>query len=258
MLGAIIGDIVGSVFEFNNIKTKDFPLFSADSTFTDDTVCTIAVAEAILDCLDIAATLQKWCRRYPSMSYGAAFQRWIASPNPKPYNSWGNGAAMRVSPAAFLATSLEQARFLTIQVTEVTHNHPEGLKGALATTDAIWLFREHADVETVRHHITSTYGYHLSRTVDAIRPHYRFNESCQGTVPESVICALEGRDFEDVIRNAISIGGDSDTVAAIAGAVAEARFGIDALQTYITEVINRLPDDILSVLKRLYPLMRLA
>lgn len=253
MIGAIIGDIVGSIYEFDNTRTKDFPLFSADSTFTDDTVCTIAIAEAILDESDVVASLRKWCDKYPHMSYGTSFRSWLESVTPKPYNSWGNGAAMRISPAAFLATSLEQAREVAIRATEVTHNHTEGLKGALATVDAIWLFRNDGpDAQSVRRHIADTYGYDMDRTVDSIRPVYRFNESCQETVPEAIICALEATDFEDVMRNAISIGGDSDTVAAIAGAIGEARFNDGIPEAIISEALRRLPQDLHSVVVRMY------
>jgi ADP-ribosyl-[dinitrogen reductase] hydrolase len=254
MIGAIIGDIVGSIYEFDNIKTKDFPLFSAKSTFTDDTVCTIAVAEAILDGSDVVASLRKWCNKYSQMSYGSSFRRWLGSDKPMPYDSWGNGAAMRVSPAAFLATSLEQAREQAVKVTSVTHNHPEGLKGALATADAIWFFRHgETDPDAVGRHIAATYGYDMGRTVDSIRPTYRFNESCQETVPEAIICALAGRDFEDVIRNAISVGGDSDTVAAIAGAVGDARFSNGIPEAIRNDALRRLPDDLHSVVIRMYP-----
>ena len=251
MIGSIIGDMVGSVYEFNNIKTKDFPFFSKASTFTDDTVCTVAVAEAILDGSDVVASLRKWCGKYPDMSYGNAFRRWLSSENPQPYNSWGNGSAMRVSPAAFLAPSMEYARKLAVQVTEVTHNHHEGIKGALATVDAIWqLASGSMDEVKVREHVATTYGYLMDRTVDSIRPTYRFDESCQKTVPEAIICALEGVDFEDVIRNAISIGGDSDTVAAIAGAIGEARFDIP--ENLYQEALRRLPDDLRHVVIRMY------
>ena len=252
MIGAVIGDIVGSVYEFDNIKSKDFPLFSEESTFTDDTVCTIAVAESILDGSDVATSLRKWCLKYWTMSYGNAFRKWLLSDDPMPYNSWGNGAAMRVSPCAFLSPTLEYTRQLAIQATEVTHNHPEGIKGALATADAIWLLSGSMNEIQVREHISTAYGYDMGRTVDSIRPTYVFNESCQETVPEAIICALEGEDFEDVIRNAISIGGDSDTVGAIAGAIGEMRFDIDIPEDLCREALSRLPDDLRQVVVRMY------
>ena len=250
MLGAIIGDIVGSVYEFDNIKTKDFPLFREDSRITDDTVCTVAVADIIVNNKDPVETLVYWCRKYPGMGYGDRFVKWFDLPWQEPYNSFGNGAAMRVSPAAFLAPSIQYARKLATAVTEITHNHPEGLKGALATSDAIWLASSDATPEAIRSHVEMTYGYDLNRTVDSIRPDYKFNESCMKTVPEAIICALEAEDFEDAVRNAVSIGGDSDTLAAIAGAIAEARFMIP--EALCQEALRRIPDDLRTVLLQLY------
>ncbi len=251
MIGAIIGDIVGSIYEFDNIKTKDFPFFQDKSRITDDTVCTVAVANIILDGKDPVETMVSWCRNYPGMGYGDRFTKWFDLPWQEPYNSFGNGAAMRVSPSAFLAPSIEYARKLAIKVTEITHNHPEGIRGALATCDAIWLSFNSMSPSEIRAHITNTYGYDMDRTVDSIRPTYKFNESCMGTVPEAIICALEAVDFEDAIRNAISIGGDSDTLAAITGAVAEARFMIP--NDLCKEAIRRLPDDNMrAIVFRLY------
>ena len=250
MLGAIIGDIVGSVYEFDNIKTKDFPLFREDSRITDDTVCTVAVADIILNQKDPVETLVYWCRKYPGMGYGDRFVKWFDLPWQEPYNSFGNGAAMRVSPAAFLAPSIQYARKLATAVTEITHNHPEGLKGALATSDAIWLASSDATPEAIRSHVEMTYGYDLNRTVDSIRPDYEFNESCMKTVPEAIICALEAEDFEDAVRNAVSIGGDSDTLAAIAGAIAEARFMIP--EALCQEALRRIPGDLRTVLLQMY------
>ena len=250
MLGAIIGDIVGSVYEFDNIKTKDFPLFREDSRITDDTVCTVAVADIILNRKDPVETLVYWCRKYPGMGYGDRFVKWFDLPWQEPYNSFGNGAAMRVSPAAFLSPSLEHARQLALRVTEITHNHPEGIKGALATCDAVWMAFNAAHPDEIRANISATYGYDMNRTVDSIRPDYEFNESCMKTVPEAIICALEARNFEDAIRNAVSIGGDSDTLAAIAGALAEALFTIP--NELYREAIERLPQDMQSVIVQMY------
>ena len=219
MIGAIIGDIVGSIYEFNNHKSKDFPLFSEHSAFTDDSLCTIAVADCLMADGDPAEYLRRWGQKYWKLSYGHNYRRWLRRNDPGPYDSYGNGAAMRVSPAAFLAKSLDEARRNAVRVTEVTHNHPEGIKGALATTDAIWMAFEGATPEAIRKHIAQTYSYDMARSVDSIRPGYQFDESCQGTVPEAIICALEATDFEDAIRNAVSIGGDSDTVACIAGSI---------------------------------------
>lgn len=246
MLGAIIGDIVGSVYEFDNIKTKDFPLFRDDSTFTDDTVCTVAVADILLNRKDPTATLVAWCREYPGVGYGDRFVKWFDLPWQEPYNSYGNGAAMRVSPAAFLAETLEEALHSAQRVTEITHNHPEGIKGAKATAHAVYLARHGIPVITIREVITTSYGYDLSQTVDEIREDYDFYESCQKTVPQAITCALEATDFEDAIRNAISIGGDSDTIAAIAGGIAEARFGVP--ESIAKQAWVYLPPDMQTVL----------
>lgn len=250
MLGAIVGDIVGSIYEWNNFRSKEFPLFGPGADYTDDSVLTMAVADALLHGLPPAKTLFLWACRHPKRGYGGGFSRWLRTWELAPYGSWGNGAAMRVSPAALLANSLEEALAMAVQVTEVTHSHPEGIKGAKATAHAIFLARFGAGAEEIRRTIAETYGYDMDRTVDAIRPHYRFNESCQETVPEALICALEATSFEDAIRNAISIGGDSDTVAAIAGPVAEARFGIP--DEIAREVVERLPDDMQETLHQLY------
>jgi ADP-ribosylglycohydrolase len=250
MLGAIIGDIVGSIYEFDNYRSKDFEFFGRKADFTDDTVCTIAVADALLHGKSPADALYEWCNRYPGRGYGGLFGRWIQSPGGHPYNSYGNGAAMRVSPAGLLGRTLDEALALARKVTEVTHNHPEGLKGGAATTHAIFLARNDAGPDEIRAEIRSHYGYDLSRTVDGIRPHYRFNETCQETVPEALICAFEAKGFEDAIRNAISIGGDSDTVAAIAGAVAEAMFAIP--DSLAREGLSRLPAEMNQVVRELY------
>lgn len=227
MWGAIIGDIVGSVYEWNRIKTKDFEFFSERGHFTDDSVCTAAVADILLHDLPEAETLQTWCRRYPGMSYGGWFRQWMYRESPEPYNSFGNGAAMRVSPAAYLnRDDLAAALAASDRVTAVTHDHPEGMKGARAAVHATWLALNGEDPAAIRATVEAAYGYDLSRTVDEIRPGYAFNETCRETVPESITCALESVSFEDAIRSAVSLGGDSDTLAAIAGPVAEALHGI--------------------------------
>jgi len=250
MLGAIIGDIAGSIYEFDNYRAKDFEFFGRKADFTDDTVCTIAVADALMNDLDPAQALAAWCKRYPGRGYGGMFGRWIESRDHKPYNSFGNGAAMRVSPAGLLARTLDEALAMAHRVTEVTHNHPEGLKGAAATVHAIFLARQGAAPADIRRAITATYGYDLSRSVDDIRPHYVFNETCQQTVPEALICAFEARDFEDAIRNAISIGGDSDTVAAIAGGVAEALYAVP--QPLADAALAKLLQEMRTVIEQLY------
>lgn len=252
MLGSIIGDIVGSVYEFNNYRAKDFePFFHPRAVFTDDTVCTVAVADALIHNQCPAKTLKTWGERYWSNGgWGRSFALWLGSESLEPYGSYGNGAAMRVAPAGLLARSLEEAHFLSAKVTEVTHNHPEGLRGAAATASAVYLARTGTSAEEMRSYIAEKFGYDLSRSVDEIRPGYVFNETCQRTVPEALTCALEATSFEDAIRNAISIGGDSDTIAAIAGGVAEARFGIS--EHIAEDVWKLLPLDMRKVLTRLY------
>ena len=251
MIGALIGDIVGSVYEFDNLRRTDFdPLFHPRCDFTDDSVCTIAVADALLDGGDPARALLTWCERYPGRGYGGRFAGWLARRDLKPYGSFGNGSAMRVSPAGLLARSLEEAGELAMRVTVVTHNHPEGIKGAVATAEAIYLARSGESAEAIRSHVAEVHGYDMARTADSIRPTYQFNETCQETVPEALICALEATGFEQAIRLAISIGGDSDTVAAIAGPLAEARFGVP---TAIAQAArDRLPADMLAMLDALY------
>ena len=255
MLGAIVGDIVGSIYERNNIHTKDFPLFQDSCRFTDDTVMTCAVAEALLNGGEkdnFIDAMKQYGRMYPFAGYGGRFWQWLMSDDREPYNSFGNGSAMRVSPCAWTmdcgfcartglwpSVGRERARLSA----QVTHNHPEGIKGALAITDAIFMCRfffggYHSEYERpinndpeackcrIREHIQQTYGYDLSRTLDEIRPTYRFSATCQDTVPQAIIAFLESTDFEDAIRNAISLGGDSDTLAAMAGSIAEAAYGI--------------------------------
>ena len=254
MLGAIIGDIVGSIYEWDRIETKDFTFFGDGCEFTDDTVCTVGVADILLHDLPPAETMQEWCRRYPGRGYGGMFGNWIYFDDPVPYGSYGNGAAMRVSPAAFLNRSdLGAALAASDKVTAITHDHPEGIKGARATTHAIWLAYQGENVTTIRETITAEYGYDLTQTVDDIRPNYFFNESCQGTVPQAIICALESDRFEDAVRNAISLGGDADTLGAIAGPIAEALHGVP--QAIKEEAENRyLADvpDIREVMREMY------
>ena len=272
MLGAIVGDIIGSVYEHHNIKTKDFPLFSERCRFTDDTVMTCAVAEGIMnggrsdDFIDAKKT---YGRMYPYAGYGSRFRSWIQSDVREPYNSFGNGSAMRVSPCAWIMDCGSYARTGTIppngreaaeRSAAVTHNHPEGIRGALAVTDAIFLCRYYFGgyyggderpisddpdeiKRRVRKFIEDRYGYDLSGTLDGIRPEYTFDVTCQGSVPQAIIAWLESTDFEDAIRNAISIGGDSDTIAAMAGSIAEAAWGIpdwirEKALTYLDEPLK--------------------
>jgi ADP-ribosylglycohydrolase len=231
MLGAIAGDIIGSVYEGNNIKTKDFPLFNKKCHFTDDTVLTIAVADVILNAGKLLHNQKyiekfKWYfRRYPHAGYGGSFRNWAKSNNIEPYNSWGNGAAMRVSPIGFAFNDLKTVLQEAQRSAEVTHNHPEGIKGAQATAAAIFLARAGKDKASIKSYIQHTFGYNLEPTLDEIRPTYKFDVSCQGSVPQAIIAFLAATDFEDAIRNAISIGGDSDTIACITGGIAQAFFG---------------------------------
>ena len=233
MIGAIIGDIVGSRFEFDNIKTKDFDLFTADCDFTDDTVMTLAIAKAFTrrNCADfkkiLVQTMHEVGGKYPSCGYGGRFLDWIVDESTKPYNSCGNGSAMRVSAVAWYATSLAEAEELAKISAEVTHNHPEGIKGAQAVAGAIFLAKTGASKDEIRQYITTHY-YALDFTLDEIRPTYDYEIVCQTSVPQAIQAFLESDSFEDAIRNAISIGGDSDTVAAICGSIADAYYGVDA------------------------------
>ncbi len=227
MLGAIAGDMIGSVYEFDNRRRKDFPLFTEATTFTDDTILSVAVADVLLHGGDYAKAFKKYYWRYPNPtgSYGARFHQWAAAPTLAPYNSWGNGSAMRVSPVGFAGSSLEAVLEEAEKTAAVTHNHPEGIKGAQATAAAIFLARHGSSKTEIRGFITKHFGYDLHRTVDEIRPTYSFNESCQGTVPEAIVAFLDATDFEDAIRNAVSLGGDSDTLTCITGGIAEAFYG---------------------------------
>ena len=242
MLGAIIGDIAGSVYEFHPHKSKDFPLFSEKSAFTDDTVMTLAVAEALMNGgaeEDYIASMQRWGRRYPDGGYGGRFFGWLFQKEPQPYNSFGNGSAMRVSPVAWFYDSLEAVENAAALSARVTHNHPEGIKGAQAIASAGFLARTGYAKSEIKNYISSQFGYDLDRTLDEIRPVYGFEVSCPSSVPEAIIAFLESGDFESAIRGAISIGGDSDTIAAMTGALAEAAYGVP----YIIrrEAFSRLP-----------------
>ena len=235
MIGAIIGDIVGSRFEWDNIKTKEFELFTPDRCFTDDSVMTLAVSQAILNSGGDLAALEREAvscmrtigRRYPRAGYGARFGRWLMFDGQPPYNSFGNGAAMRVSPCGFAAKTLDEAIAMADAVTRVTHNHPEGMKGAEATAAAVFLARSGKTMAEIRTHIEQNY-YRIDFTLDEIRPTYTFDVSCQGSVPQAFEAFFESESFEDAIRGAISIGGDSDTIAAITGGIAEAYYGVPA------------------------------
>ena len=225
MIGAIAGDIIGSVYEFGRTKSKAFPLFGPASAFTDDSVLTVAIAQAILTDGDYRKSVLEIGRRYPNAGYGGFFWSWLNSPDPKPYNSWGNGSAMRASPVGFAFESVEDVLEEAQRSAEITHDHPEGIKGAQAAALAVFLARTEWDKDLIRAEITNRFGYDLGRTVDDIRPGYGFEESCQKTVPEAIIAFLDSVSYEDAIRNAVSLGGDSDTLACIAGGIAEAYYG---------------------------------
>lgn len=226
MIGAIAGDIIGSVYEWDRIKSKQFDLFRPDCFFTDDTVLTVALAESILTGNEYASLMKAYYRRYPNAGYGGLFQRWAGAHESQPYNSWGNGAAMRISSVGFAFDTLDEVLVQAAEYTAVTHNHLEGIKGAQATAAAIFLARTGSTKADIRKYTAATFHYDLSRSVDEIRPTYLFNESCQQTVPEAIMCFLESTDFEDAIRNAVSLGGDSDTLACITGGIAQAHYGV--------------------------------
>ena len=277
MYGAILGDMIGSPYEFdqNNIKTKEFPLFVERSQFTDDSVMTVAVAEALMDIrargLDdeaddamsdqnpderdqeirfiITQSLKKWGNRYPDAGYGVRFIKWLRL-GKGPYGSFGNGSAMRVSPAGWLYDTMEKTREMARYTSVVTHDHPEGIKGAESVASAIFMARSGASKEEIRSYITSEFGYDLSRTCDEIRPEYHHVETCQGTVPEAFAAFLEGQDFVDVIRTAVSLGGDCDTLTCISGSIAEAYYGVP--DDLAAECRARLTPDMVEVVDRFY------
>lgn len=259
MLGAIIGDIVGSRFEFNNHRNKHFDLFAKGCFATDDSIMTLAVAKAIMEASEINENLKNYHsllsrltvkymqeigRKYPTCGFGGMFYRWVFSDNPVPYNSFGNGAAMRVSPAGYAATNEGEAERLAEIVTAVTHNHEEGIKGAQATAIAIYMARSGALKSEIRERISHDY-YPLDFRIDDIRPTYQFNETCQETVPQAIECFLESTSFEDAIRTAISLGGDSDTIAAITGAIAEAYYGVPP--AIKTEALSYLDEELRTI-----------
>jgi ADP-ribosylglycohydrolase len=241
MIGAIAGDIIGSVYEHHPIKTKDFPLFHLQCGFTDDTVLTIAIAKAILADRNYLQVVWEMGRKYPYAGYGASFIQWLQSTVPKPYHSWGNGSAMRVSPVGFAFDTIDTVLQEAARTAEISHNHPEGVKGAQATALSVYLARTTRDKTLIRREVVDRFGYDLDRTVEDIRPSYGFDVSCQGTVPEAIIAFLDSDSYEDAVRNAISLGGDSDTLACITGGIAEAYYGpiashiLNKVQACLTE-----------------------
>jgi len=240
MLGAIAGDIIGSVYEFTNIKPElGFPLFCPDSEFTDDTVLTIALADSILSNISYKEKLREYYLRYPNAGYGGMFHKWARSKNSLPYNSWGNGSAMRVSPVGWAYNDIETVLIKAKESAEVTHNHPEGIKGAKATVASIFLARTEHSKKKIKDYIKQNYDYDLDLDVEELRRTYSFNESCQNTVPQAIYTFLISESFEDSIRKAIYIGGDSDTLACINGSIAEAFYG-GVPENILTEVYKRL------------------
>ena len=255
MYGAILGDIIGSPFEFDRgDKTKNFDLFSKGCDFTDDSVMTIAVGEALLAVGPeatvkeieeaVVTNMQDWGKRYPYAGYGGRFRYWLRERNPKLYGSYGNGSAMRVSAAGWLYDSMERTREVARATANVTHNHPEGIKGAEATAGAIYMARSGSSKEEIKEYIEREFHYNLDRTLDEIRPGYHMDETCQRTVPEAIIAFLESKDFEDAIRNAVSLGGDTDTLGAITGSIAEAFYGIPAV--LLAECRNRIAEGLMT------------
>ncbi len=225
MLGAIAGDIIGSIYEHNNIKKKEFPLFLKACRFTDDSILTIALADSILTGKSYTENLQKFYHLYPDGGYGGKFHDWARSSSPKPYGSYGNGAAMRISPVGFAYKDIDTVLSKAIEFIEITHNHPEGIKAAKATASAIFLARTGSSKTEIKNYIETTFGYDLDMHIDQIRPTYKFDVSSQGSVPQSIRAFLDSESYEDSVRNAVSIGGDSDTIACITGGIAHAFYG---------------------------------
>ena len=266
MYGAMLGDMIGAPYEFDRgDKTKDFELFDKRKWihYTDDTAMTIAIAKAILNVgpdadedtmkAEFVSCMQDFGSRHAQGEYGGRFAGWLQSDNPQPYGSFGNGSAMRVSSIGWIYDSIERTREVARWSAEVTHNHPEGIKGAESVAAAIYLARTGASKEDIKKYISENFGYDLSRTCDEIRPYYHHVESCQETVPEAIIAFLEGFDFEDVIRNAVSLGGDCDTLTCIAGSIAEAFYGVP--KEMKKECLDRIPDEFIEVLKDFYSMI---
>lgn len=251
MIGAITGDVIGSVYEWNNIHTTEFTLFDDKCHFTDDTVLSVALADAILTDRNYTQVLREYASRYPDAGYGGRFKSWVNNTDDSAYNSWGNGSAMRTSPVAYAYNSLDEVLLKAKEFAEVTHNHPEGIKGAQATAAAIFLARLGNSKQEIKAYIADEFGYNLERTLDEIRPTYKFNESCQQTVPEAIIAFLESDNFEHAIRLAISLGGDSDTLACITGSIAEAFYKVpddiaDKTFSHLDESLLKVTNEFIS------------
>lgn len=249
MIGAIAGDVIGSVYESHCLKTTEFAIFTANSTFTDDTVLTVAVADCILHGKDYATTFKHYARKYPYAGFGGMFLKWVSSDSLAPYNSFGNGSAMRVSPVGFAFDTMDEVLAEAKRSAEVTHNHPEGIKGAQAIAAAILLARKQESKSKIRKFIEDNLGYDLHRTLEEIRPSYYFDETCQGSVPQAIIAFLESDNFEDSVRKAISLGGDSDTLGCMTGGIAQAYY--QTIPAYIIEEVkNRLDTELLKVVEQ--------
>jgi ADP-ribosylglycohydrolase len=249
MLGAIAGDVIGSVYEYHQIKTTEFPLFPKHCRFTDDSVMTIAIAYSLLENVDYAASMKLFGRKYPNAGYGSHFIRWLFEEDVRPYNSWGNGSAMRASPLGFAIDDIDTLLAEAKRSAEVSHNHPEGIKGAQATALAVLFARKSWNKERIRTEISERFNYDLNRGLAEIRQTYEFDESCQGTVPEAIIAFLESGTYEEAVRNAVSLGGDSDTLACIAGGIAQAYYKTIPVEI-ATKVVDLLPGDLLDVVNR--------
>lgn len=252
LLGAIAGDVIGSYYEFCPANTVDFKLFNGDSSyFTDDTVMTVANADWLLTNESLFGIMQDYGNRYRAAGYGFMFGEWLTSDNPKPYNSYGNGSAMRVSPVGWAFDTLEEILEKAKESAAITHNHPEGIKGAQSVAACIYLARTGKSKQEIKEYIETTFGYDLSKTCEEIRPTYSFSGSCQGTVPASIIAFLDSTSFEHAIRLAISLGGDADTMGAITGSIAEAYYK-EVPEEIKKEVIKRLPEEFINVMENFY------
>ncbi len=249
MIGAIAGDIIGSVYESHCLKTTEFTIFTTYSTFTDDTVLTVAVADCILHNKDYATTFKQYARKYPYAGFGGMFLKWVDNDSLEPYNSFGNGSAMRVSPVGFAFDTMEEVLAEAKRTAEVTHNHSEGIKGAQAVAAAIFLAREKESKSKIKDFIEKNFGYNMHQTLEEIRPYYYFDQTCEGSVPQAIIAFLESDSFEDAVRKAVSLGGDSDTIACMAGGIAQAYY--QRIPDYIIkEVKNRLDPELLKVIEQ--------
>jgi len=249
MIGAIAGDIIGSVYESHCLKTTDFAIFTANSTFTDDTVLTVAVADCILNGKDYATRFKYYANKYPYAGFGGMFFQWAKSDSLEPYNSFGNGSAMRVSPVGFAFDTMKEVLNEAKRSAEVTHNHLEGIKGAQAVAAAIFLARKQESKSKIKDFIENSFGYNLSQTLDEIRPDYCFDETCEGSVPQAIIAFLESDSYEDAVRKAVSLGGDADTLACMAGGIAQAYY--NTITGYIIEEVkNRLDSELLKVVEQ--------